>query len=455
MPTLAPTAGRVLGPPEGATTRYVRCGDRSIAYQVVGSGPVDLVVIPGFVSHIELHWESPSFRALLEGLTAVARVVVFDKPGTGMSDAVTSDRPPTMAERLDDVLAVFDAAGVRSAAVLGLSEGGPLAVALAHARPDRVSHLVLYGTYASLETHPHRANIPKFVDLVASEWGRGSAFSHLAPSLAESPGGRDLLARFERFGATPRNAGRLLAAALDVDVRPLLAHVHVPTLVVVRDDDAFMPVSMSAAIVDAMPNATLRTVAGRDHWLGAGAVDEIVRSVQRFVTDDPDGTPVDGSTELTTMLFVDVVGSTEAAARLGDRRWLAELARFHDTNDVLIERWGGRRVTTSGDGLLACIDKPSRAVRCAMEMRHAARRLGLEVRIGVHTAEVERHGHDVAGIGVHVAARVQSCASPGEVLVTRTVRDLVAGASLQLEPSGSHVLRGLDEAWELYRVVSA
>jgi pimeloyl-ACP methyl ester carboxylesterase/DNA-binding winged helix-turn-helix (wHTH) protein len=437
-----PPAGFVPTPPPGATTRYCRSGGYDIAYQVLGDGP-DLVFIPGFVSNIDLHWEHPGMAGFFGRLASFSRLILFDKRGTGVSERVPADRLPTLEERMDDVRAVMDAVGSERASIFGISEGGPMSLLLSAVHPERVERLILYGTFAREPFDRPRA----LARAARDNWGTGQVLAGLAPSWAGAAAHRRFLARFERQSASPEAAGALIRMTSETDASATLASIGAPTLVLHRRDDAIIPLDRAEALAAGIPGAELVVLEGADHFV---AVDpgEVLDRVERFVTGvAPGPRPV---RELVTMLFVDVVGSTERAASLGDRRWRDVLADLRDRADRHLAAHGGRLVTTMGDGFLATFHGPARAVRCGLALAGELGDAGVPVRAGVHTSEVERLGDDLAGIGVHVAARVQALADPGEVLVTRTVRDLVVGSGLVFEPRGEHQLAGVPDSWELF-----
>ena len=422
-------------------THYARSGNASIAYQVVGSGDRDIVFIPGFVSNIELNWEFEPMAAFFSGLARLGRLVLFDKRGTGLSDRVPVTDILPLEQRMDDVRAVMDAAGSERATLVGISEGGPLAVLFAATYPDRVERLVLCNSYVSR----FRDDIPQLAAAARDSWGSGAAFAALAPSWRSKEAKR-FLARYERHSATPDAAGHLIALCHDIDVSSVLSSVHVPTRVIHHRHDEMIPLRNGEALADGLPDAELVVLDGRDHFVFVDH-DAVLGAVESFLT----GAPPTQVPEriLTTVLFADVVDSTATVERLGDARWAAMLADFFDRARSCLARFRGDEVVTTGDGFLATFDGPARAVRCGMAIQET---IGgdLRLRIGVHTAEVERLGDDIAGVGVHIGARVTSAATPGEVWLTRTVRDLVAGSGLCFEPRGTHRFKGISEPWELH-----
>jgi pimeloyl-ACP methyl ester carboxylesterase/DNA-binding winged helix-turn-helix (wHTH) protein len=422
-------------------TRYARSGNASIAYQVVGSGDRDIVFIPGFVSNIELNWEYEPMAAFFSGLARLGRLILFDKRGTGLSDRVAVTDILPLEQRMDDVRAVMDAAGSERATLVGISEGGPLALLFAATYPDRVDRLVLCNSYVSR----FRDDIPQLAAAARDAWGSGAAFATLAPSWRTAEAKR-FLARYERHSATPDAAEHLIALCHDIDVSSVLPSVHAPTRVVHHRDDEMIPLRNGQALADGLPDAELVVLEGRDHFVFVDH-EAVLGAVESFLTGAPPAHVPERI--LTTVLFADVADSTGTVERLGDARWAAILADFFERARTCLSRFRGEEVVTTGDGFLATFDGPARAVRCGMAIQEA---IGgdLNLRIGVHTAEVERLGEDIAGVGVHIGARVMSAATPGEVWLTRTVRDLVAGSGLCFEPRGTHRFKGISEPWELH-----
>lgn len=422
-------------------THYARSGNASIAYQVVGSGERDIVFIPGFVSNIELNWEFEPMVAFFSGLARLGRLVLFDKRGTGLSDRVPVTEILPLEQRMDDVRAVMDAAGSERATLVGISEGGPLALLFAATYPDRVDRLVLCNSYV----RRFRDDIPQLAVAARDVWGTGGALAALAPSW-RSRDFKRFLARYERHSATPDAAEHLIALCHDIDVSSVLPSVHAPTRVVHHRDDEMIPLRNGEALADGLPDAELVVLEGRDHFVFVDH-EAVLGAIESFLTGAPPAQLPERI--LTTVLFADVVDSTGTVERLGDTRWAAILADFFDRARSCLARFRGDEVVTTGDGFLATFDGPARAVRCGMAIQES---IGgdLSLRIGVHTAEVERLGDDIAGVGVHIGARVTSAATPGEVWLTRTVRDLVAGSGLCFEPRGTHRFKGISEPWELH-----
>jgi class 3 adenylate cyclase len=435
-------------------THYARSGDISIAYQVVGSGPIDLVIVPGWISNVDFAWEDPLYADWIHQLAAFSRVILFDKRGTGLSDRDVGDS--TLEERMDDLRAVIAAVGSERAAVMGFSEGGALSILFAATYPERVHHLILYASFARASAdvdYPEgaavRANMEAIRLALENAWGQGTTLELMAPSLCHEPRSRRFMARFERMCVSPRAGYAHLGWLMEIDVRPVARTLAVPTLVLHRTDDRLIPVHAGRALARAIPGARLVELAGDAHapWVGDSAA--LVAEMQQFLTGSRAATS-ESERVLATVLFTDIVGSTERAVALGDRAWRALLDRHHTAVRELIARHRGSEVTTTGDGFLATFDGPARAIRCAREIRDTVRGLGLEIRAGVHTGECERVDGAVAGIAVHTGARVMAQAEPGEVVVSSTVKDLVAGSGLAFRNYGTHTLKGIPGEWQLY-----
>jgi pimeloyl-ACP methyl ester carboxylesterase len=442
---------------ERPKTRYAKSGDIHIAYQVVGDGPIDIVWVPGWFSNVESNWEWPEIAYFFDRLASFSRLITFDKRGTGLSDPVAVTNPPTIEERMDDVRAVLDAVGSDRAALIGLSEGGPMSAVFAATYPERTSALILAGTFARsvvAEDYPFGFDdevARSVIDALVDAWGEGLVVQFAAPSV-DSPEARRRVGEYERTAASPGMVRALMYMNLDIDIRPLLPAIRVPTLVVHRVGDMFVPVEHGRYLAEYIPGAKLVELPGIDHVPWAGDTDRFVDEVQEFLTGvrhvaEPDRV-------LATVLFTDIVGSTERAAELGDRRWRELLDRYYEVSRHEIARFGGREVTTTGDGTLATFDGPARAIRSAAAIASSTRRLGIEVRAGRHTGECELVGANVRGIAVHIGARVAALAAPSEVLVSRTVKDLVAGSGLMFTDRGEHELKGVPGAWQVFSVAN-
>jgi pimeloyl-ACP methyl ester carboxylesterase len=435
------------------TTRYARSGDVHIAYQVVGEGPQDLVLVPGWVSHIEYAWEDPSFSHFLSRLASFSRLILLDRRGTGLSDRVPD--LPTLEQRMDDVRAVMDAAGSERAAVFGISEGGPMCLMFAATYPARTSALMLYGTFARLLRAPdYPIGLPgetfaRFLELAEETWGTGSLSADLfAPSLAHDESFRRSWARFERFAVSPAGIKALLRMLYETDARHVLSVIRVPTLIVHREGDRVALVEGARYMADRIRDAKYVELAGTDHFAWVGDTDVVLGEVEEFLTGVRRGPEPDRV--LATVMFTDIVGATERAVELGDRRWRELLDSHHAAIRKQLPRFRGREIDTAGDGFLAAFDGPARAVRCAQAIGAGVAELGLEIRAGAHTGEVEVRGDDIGGLAVHIAARVAALASAGEVLTSRTVKDLVAGSGIAFAGRGVHELKGVPGRWELY-----
>jgi class 3 adenylate cyclase len=436
-------------------TRYAKSGDVNIAYQVVGEGPFDLVVVPGWISNVDFAWEDPLYGDWVRRLAAFSRVILFDKRGTGLSDRDVGDS--TLEERMDDLRAVLEAAGSERAAVMGFSEGGPLSMLFAATYPERVRALILYATFARASEapdYPEGVEVRKNVELLRSRlenaWGQGTTLELLAPGLTHIPRAREFMGRYERMCVSPRAGRAHLGWLLEIDVRPVARTLQLPTLVVHRTDDALIRVELGRALAREIPGARYVELGGDGHPPWIGDTGALVAEIQQFLTGSR--VRVEAERVLATVLFTDIVGSTERAVALGDRAWRDLLERHHTVVRQEIERYRGREIDSSGDGFLATFDGPARAIRCAKGIRDAVRSLGIEIRAGVHTGECERVDDKLAGVAVHTGARVMTKAGPGEVLVSSTVKDLVAGSGLDFREHGTHTLKGVPGEWRLFAV---
>jgi class 3 adenylate cyclase len=438
-------------------TRYARSGNVHIAYQVFGAG-VDVVLIPGFVTHVELVWEHPPAARFLERLASFARVITFDRRGSGLSDPVPE--PPTLEQRMDDVRAVMDAAGAERVAVIGMSEGVTMGILFAATYPDRVTALVCSGGMARSTWAPdypwandQQALWEAGYELLLPHWGDGATVEVAAPSVADDPSVRAFFGRLQRATASPGMIEAVVRMFLDLDVRHVVPTVHAPALVLHRTRDRLVNIGNGRWLAEHLPNARFVELDGDDHVLYYQGLDEWIGEVQEFLT----GTRAAPENEriLATVLFTDIVDSTRTAADLGDQRWRELLERHHELVRAALAYHRGREVKTIGDGFLATFDGPARAIRCAREIVESADRLGIKVRAGLHTGECELLGDDIGGIAVHIAARVSALAEPDEILVSRTVRDLVAGSGLRFEDRGCHVLKGVPDTWQILAVTDS
>ena len=437
-------------------TQYTKSGDVHIAYQVTGAGPLDLVFVPGFVSHLEYQWEYPESVRFFERLASFSRLIRFDKRGTGLSDRVGGI--PSLEQRMDDVRAVMDAVGSDRAALFGISEGGPMSLLFAATYPARTAALVIYGSYARRAwavDHTFGRTVEEMdrvLDTMEREWGGPVGMEIWAPSMIGDERFRHWWANYLRLAASPGAAVTVMRMNMEIDVRHVLPSVRVPTLIGHRTGDRLTFVEQGRYLAERIPGARLAELPGDDHMPFLDS-DQIIDEVEEFLT----GTRQVAETDrvLATVLFTDIAGSTERAAALGDRRWRDVLAGYYGTARRELARFRGREVDTAGDGLFAAFDGPARAVRCAEAISAGVRSLGIEVRAGLHTGECEMIGDKVGGIAVHIGARVASLARPGEVLVSNTVKDLVAGSGLTFTERGVHALKGVPGEWPLFAVTQA
>jgi class 3 adenylate cyclase/alpha-beta hydrolase superfamily lysophospholipase len=433
-------------------TRFTRAGEVDIAYQVVGSGAqLDLVFVPGWVSHLEVMWELPEFARFLDRLAAMGRLILFDKRGTGLSDRVAG--VPTLEQRADDIAAVMDAAGSARAAITAWGEGAGIAAMFAAAHPERVTALVL-GSLSGKVTDGELGLDPAVMQAlsaaVESGWGQASLVPFLAPSRAEDPRFLSWYRRWERLSSTPSAAAATLRWAMESDLRPVLPAIQARTLIVHRSGAALYDPESVQAAVKLIPDARCAELPGADALAYVGDTDALLDVVQEFLTGAQGTADFDRS--LATVLFTDIVGSTQKAGQLGDRRWRYLLDEHHARIRRLLDRFRGSEVDTAGDGFFATFDGPARAVRCACAVRDAVRDIGIEIRAGLHTGEVERRGAAVTGLAVHVGARVAALAGANEVLVTSTVRTLVLGSGITFADRGLHRLKGVPDQWQLFAV---
>jgi class 3 adenylate cyclase len=438
-------------------TRYARSGEVGIAYQVFGEGETDLVIAFPFVSHLDLQWESPAIAHFLRRLGSFARVIVFDRRGVGLSDPV--EGAPTLEERMDDVRAVMDAAGSERAALLGMSEGSTMCMLFAATYPQRTSALLLWGAMARSTAAPgypwapeREAVVEAQKELIAPLWGQGATIEIFSPSLADDPRAREFQARFERQAASPMRVGQLLKMFLDTDVRGVLPLIQAPTLVMHRRGDHAVSHHAGRWLAEQISDSRYLEFEGPDHGPWVGDSSGPLEAIEEFLTGVRPGPAPDRV--LATVLFTDIVDSTRLATERGDRGWRDLLEQHQRIVRGHLQRFGGREVKTTGDGFLAIFDGPTRAVEAASAITADMPSLGIEVRAGLHSGEVELIGEDIGGIAVHVAARISALASGCEVLASRTVRDLAAGSGIEFEPSGRHSLKGVADEWEIYRVAS-
>jgi pimeloyl-ACP methyl ester carboxylesterase len=425
-------------------TRYALSGDVNLAYQVIGDGPVDIVMVPGFISHIEFRHELPGQTAFLRRLSSFARVVTFDKRGQGLSDRVSD--APSLEQRMDDVRAIMDAVGSQRATLFGHSEGCAMSALFAATYPERVSRLILFGGYVKRSD----MNIAEIVEQRVKVWGTGAMLKRIAPSLAADPAAVAQFAKFERLSASPGAVKSFTMLNSQIDVSSILPAVRVPTLVLHNRGDVQIPVEHGRELAACIPEAKLIEYPGGDHLFTTGDVEAALGDIEEFITGHRESSSSDFERVLATVLFTDIVDSTRSAATMGDQAW----RRLLDSHDQLaiqtIEKHRGTLVKSTGDGILATFDGPGRAVRCALSFGTASKQIGLPLRAGLHTGEIEIRGRDIGGIAVHAAARVMAQSQPSEVLVSRVVTDLVAGAGLKFAERGSYELKGLPGRWDLF-----
>jgi pimeloyl-ACP methyl ester carboxylesterase len=439
-------------------TRYAQSGDVSIAYQIVGEGPLDIVLAPGFPSHLEHAWTQPLLAHFYARLASFSRLILFDKRGLGLSDRVADSDLPGVEQRTDDIRAVLDAVGSNRATVVGISDGGPIAAVFAATHPERVISLVIVNSFArrvQADDYPWGPTADDwrgFVDAVRQDWGGPLFLDFLVPSRAGDREFADWWATYLRQSSSPGAAAAYLRMNAQIDVRAVLPAVHVPTLILHSIGDRICPIEGGRYLASRIAGSRLVELPGDDHHAWASEPDRLIGEIEEFVTGQRHAPPPDSV--LTTLLFTDIVGSTETAAELGDRRWKTLLDSHHAIVRAQLDRFHGVEVNTTGDGFLAMFDGPARAVRCAIAINAALGAVGVGIRAGVHTTEVELSGRDVRGIGVHVAARITALAGRGEVVVTRVVRDLAVGSKLTFHERGRHVLKGVPGEWELLTVLA-
>jgi len=439
-------------------TRYARSGDLNIAYQTMGDGPIDLVFVPGMITHVEFLHEIPGYTDFLRRLAMFARVVTFDKSGQGLSDRAFG--VPSLEQRMDDIRAITDDIGSTRAALLGCSEGAPISVMFAATYPERTSHLILFGGFARFTAAPDypfmrtEEELARRVEDACAHWGTGRLFiKSFLPSLATAPNGVSQFAKLERLTFSPGALRAMYRQNALIDVRPVLPAVRVPTLVLHRRTDAVLRVENGRYLASQIPEAKFIGYSDcSDHLIFSGDWPSLCGDIEEFVTGHREMTVPDFDRVLATVLFTDIVDSTRRAAEMGDQAWHRLLDEHDRTAQRIVTQHRGNLVRTTGDGVLATFDGPGRAIRCALAFEAATARMGLPVRAGLHTGEIELRDGDIGGIAVHAAARVMAKSEPGEVLVSRVVTDLVAGAGLKFSERGAHEFKGLPGRWDLFAV---
>ena len=436
--------------------RYAKNGGVHIAYQVLGDGPIDLVLVHGWVSHLELNWDEPSIARFLERLASFSRLIVFDKRGTGLSDRVAENELPTLEQRMEDMRVVLDAVGSRRSALMGISEGGPMCALFAATHAERTAALIMCGSYArwirdddcpwAMTREQHEAAAAAF----ERGWGTPIGFKTVAPTSSADERYRNWWARYLRMGASPGAGVTLYRMNYEIDIRSLLPAIRVPTLLLHRSGDRLINVEASRYMAQRIPGARLVELPGDDHLVFLGDSETVLGEIQEFITGAR--APTAQETTHTTVMFVDIASSTERAAALGDARWRDLLGEFHQAVRRELDHHRGRLIDTAGDGAFASFDGPVRAIRCASAIRDRVGTLGLRIRAGVHTGECQIAGDKLAGMAVHIGARVAACAQPDQVLVSSTVKDLVAGAGLRFSDLGLKALKGVPGEWRLFAV---
>ena len=437
-------------------TRYAKKGDAHIAYQVVGDG-LDLVLVSAWFSHLEARWDLPGYAHYIRRLCSFSRLISFDKYGMGLSDPIPSKELPLLEDWMDDVSAVMEAVGLERAVIMGAGEASPMAELFAATYPERTEALVVANGTARISAAPgYEIGAPpalqeRFISMAEESWGRGDMAAAINPSIAGDSAALEAWGRFFRLSASPATAAAVMRMLFEIDVRDVLSTIRAPTLVVHRQDNPIITVDQGRYLADHIEGASFVAVPGADYGLAVGDIDVVIDEVEEFLTGSRPAHPTDRV--LATVLFTDIVESTPRAVELGDARWRQLLERHDELAQEEVARFGGAIADFTGDGLVASFEGPARAVRCAFALRDRFRSLGLEIRAGLHTGEVERRREGMAGIGVHIAARVLALAGAGEVLVSRTVRDLVTGSGLRFVDRGTHALKGVPDEWEILEAV--
>jgi pimeloyl-ACP methyl ester carboxylesterase len=435
-------------------TQYVQTAGVSIAFQVVGDGPVDLVLVPGFLSNVEVFWEEPRVARFLQKLASFSRLIIFDKRGTGLSDRVTD--AATLEERMDDVRAVLDKIGSERAALFGYSEGGSMCALFAATYPERTAALIMCGSFArrtfteDYRCAPTVQEMRTSIDDMLARWGEPVGIEVRAPSVAQDPAVRQWYAKFLRMSASPAAAHALAIANLDIDIRNLLSSIRTPTLILHASGDQLISSEAGKFLAGNIPGAQFVEIRSTDHIPFFDGAEECLARIQKFVTG---ATPLpEFDSRVCTIMFTDIVGSTDRAVEIGDRRYQDLLESHHARIRSELRLYRGQEINTTGDGFVASFDGPARAIQCGLAITRAVKEIGLNVRVGLHTGECEVRSGELSGIALNIAARVAALAAPARVLVSQTVRDLVAGSGLKFNDGGVHSLKGLPEQWRLFEV---
>jgi pimeloyl-ACP methyl ester carboxylesterase len=435
--------------------RYARNGSVHLAFQSFGEGELDLVLVPGFVSHLEFPWEHPPYRRFMNHLASFARTTVYDKRGSGLSDPL--DSAAGFDQHLDDLAAVIDAADASHPVVMGWSEGAAVAALFAAHHPEVVQSLVLYGAFPRMLAAPdYPDGVPEeafelVIDGLAEAWGEGISLNFLAFEKLGDEDFRRWWGRYERASASPGLAVSALRLDSELDMRDVLAAIHVPTLLIHRSEDPAVPVQGARLMAQRIPDARLVELPGTLHWPWVGEPEAVAEEVEEFLTGRR--RTVEPDRALATVLFTDIVRSTETAAELGDRRWRTLLEDHDATASRALEAHQGTLIKSTGDGLLATFDRPAAGIRCAQSLGASLSRHGIDIRAGLHTGEIELIGDDIGGMAVHIAARVSALAGSGQTLVSRTVKDLVVGSGIEFEDAGAQQLKGVPGEWEVFAVM--
>ncbi|MEA2883130.1 MAG: hypothetical protein QOH32_2386 [Bradyrhizobium sp.] len=435
-------------------TQYVQTAGVTIAYQVVGEGPVDLVLVPGFLSNIEVLWEEPRVARFLHKLASFSRLIIFDKRGTGLSDRTTG--VATLEQRMDDVRAVMDKIGSERAALFGYSEGGSMCALFAATWPERTTALIMCGSFArrtfteDYRFMPTVEEMRTSIDDMLAHWGGPVGLDVRAPSVAQDPAARQWFAKYLRMSASPAAAHAMALANLDIDIRHLLPSIRTPALILHAGGDRLIPREAGKFLAGNIPRARFVEIRSTDHLPFFDGADELLMQIQQFVTG---ATPLpEFDSRVCTIMFTDIVGSTDRAVEIGDRHYQDLLESHHARIRNELQLYRGQEINTTGDGFVASFDGPARAIQCGLAITRAVQEIGLNVRVGLHTGECEVRAGELSGIALNIAARVAALAAPARVLVSQTVKDLVAGSGLKFTDGGMHSLKGLPEQWRLFEV---